>query len=258
MMDKFLGIFLFCFGAVVGSFLNVCIYRLQRKESIVQPRSHCPHCKHPIAWYDNIPFLSYILLGARCRHCRARISFRYFIVEMLSASLALVLLNYLGLSLFFWIYFAFFSSLIVASFIDIDIREIPDEISLGGVVIGLLLSAIFPQLHSTVSHGLAFGRACLGLLIGGGAIYITGLIGNVIFRKESMGGGDVKLMAMVGAFFGWKLVLLTFFIAPFFGAAVGVVLKIKKGQSLIPYGPFLSLAALISFLWGEKIIAWLL
>jgi leader peptidase (prepilin peptidase)/N-methyltransferase len=258
MIDNLLRVFLFCFGAAVGSFLNVCIYRLPRKESIVRPRSHCPHCKEFIAWYDNIPFLSYILLRGRCRHCREQISFRYFIVEMLTACLILLLFNYLGLSLFFWIYFVFFCSLIVASFIDIAIREIPDEITLGGMVIGLLLSTVFAQLHSTVSHGLALGRACLGLLAGGGAIYITGLIGNVIFRKESMGGGDVKLMAMVGAFFGWQLALLTFFIAPFFGAAVGLVLKIKKGQSLIPYGPFLSLAALISFLWGEKIIAWLL
>ncbi len=254
-MDIIIRIFLFCLGAAVGSFLNVCIYRLPRKESIIQPGSYCPRCKHKIAWYDNIPFLSYIFLKGRCRRCGGRISLRYFLVELITAGLFLLLFYYFGLSLFFWIYAALCSSLIVASFIDIDIREIPDEISLGGIVIGLILSIIFPQLQETSLRHLAVFRSFLGILAGGGGIYITGLIGNAIFRKESMGGGDVKLMAMVGAFIGWKLALLTFFIAPFFGAAVGIVLKIRKGESLIPYGPFLSLGALISIIWGEEIIA---
>ena len=249
-----LKIFLFCLGAVVGSFLNVCIYRLPRKESIIRPGSHCPRCQKQIAWYDNIPFISYILLKRHCRHCGGKISFRYFLVELLTAGLFLLLFYHFGLSLFFWIYAALCSSLIVASFIDIDIREIPDEIDLTGIAIGLVLCAIFPQLQETASHKLALFHSFLGILAGGGSIYITGLIGDFIFKKESMGGGDVKLMAMVGAFIGWKLALLTFFIAPFFGAAVGIVIKIRKGESLIPYGPFLSLATLISIIWGERII----
>lgn len=251
-------IFIFCLGATVGSFLNVCIYRMPRKESIVRPGSHCPHCKQRIAWYDNIPFLSYVFLRGHCRHCNGKISFRYFVVELLTASLFLFLWYYFGLSLLFWIYAALCSSLIVVSFIDIHIQEIPDEISLSGILIGLALSVIFPQLQGEVSHKLALFHSFLGVLAGGGAIYITGLIGNAIFRKESMGGGDVKLMAMIGAFIGWKLVLIAFFIAPFFGAVVGIVLKIKEGKSLIPYGPFLSLASIISIIWGEKIIYWLL
>lgn len=253
-----LRIFLFCLGAVLGSFLNVCIYRLPRKESIIRPGSHCPSCQHKIAWYDNIPLLSYILLKARCRHCPARISWRYFLVELLSAGLLLLLFHYFGLSLFFWIYAALALSLIVVSFIDIAIQEIPDEISLCGIAIGLILSLVFPQLHDTAIRGLALWRSFLGILAGGGSIYITGLIGNAIFRKESMGGGDVKLMAMIGAFIGYKAVLLTFFLAPFFGAAVGIVLKIREGKSLIPYGPFLSLATLFSIIWKDKIIHWLL
>lgn len=122
-----LKIFIFCLGAAVGSFLNVCIYRLPRKKSIVQPRSFCPHCKQSIAWYDNIPFLSYILLKRRCRHCRAIISFRYFLVELITASLFLFLFYNFGQSLLFWIYVPLCSSLILVSFIDINIREIPDE-----------------------------------------------------------------------------------------------------------------------------------
>jgi leader peptidase (prepilin peptidase)/N-methyltransferase len=228
------------------------------KKSIVRPRSYCPHCKHKIAWYDNIPFLSYIILGAKCRHCRGKISFRYFVVELLTASVFLLLFHYFGLSLFFWIYAALCASLIAVSFIDIDIREIPDEISLSGIVIGLVLSFIFPRLQGTSLHGLSLLRSFAGLLAGGGSIYLTGLIGNAIFKKESMGGGDVKLMAMLGAFIGWKLVLLTFFVAPFFGSVVGIVLKIRTGESLIPYGPFLSLAALTSIIWGERILSWVL
>jgi len=247
-------IFLFCLGAVVGSFLNVCIYRMPRKESIIRPGSHCPHCQKKLSWYDNVPFLSYIFLKRRCRHCGRKIAFRYFVVELLTAGIFLLLHYYFGLSLLFWIYTALCSSLIVVSFIDIDIREIPDEIDLSGIVIGLLLSFIFPQLQEAALHKLALWRSFLGILAGGGSIFLTGLIGDAIFKKESMGGGDVKLMAMVGAFIGWKLAILTFFIAPFFGAAVGIVLKIRKGESLIPYGPFLSLAALISIIWGERII----
>jgi len=256
-MDTIFKIFLFSLGAIVGSFLNVCIYRLPRKESIIRPGSHCPCCKKKLAWYDNIPFLSYIILKGRCRHCRGRISLRYFLVELITAGCFLLLFHHFGLSLIFWIYAALCSSFIVVSFIDIAIREIPDEISLSGIVLGLILSVSFPLLQDTALHKLALLRSFLGMLAGGGSIYITGLIGNAIFRKESMGGGDVKLMAMVGAFIGWELALLTFFLAPFFGSIVGIVLKIRKGQSLIPYGPFLSLAALISIIWGEGIIAWL-
>jgi leader peptidase (prepilin peptidase)/N-methyltransferase len=258
MEETILKIFMFCLGACVGSFLNVCIYRMPRKESIVKPPSHCPHCKHKISWYENIPFLSYLALRGRCRHCGKRITLRYFVVELITAGIFLLLFYQFGLTLYFWIYAALCSGLIVASFIDIAIREIPDEISLWGIVIGLILSVIFPQLHGDgLPRLIALRSSFLGLLAGGGSIYVTGLIGDAIFKKESMGGGDVKLMAMVGALIGWKLALLTFFLAPFFGSVAGIALKIKKGESFIPYGPFLSLACLISIIWGERIINWL-
>ncbi len=250
-------VFLFCLGAAIGSFLNVCIYRLPKQESIVRPGSHCRKCQAKIAWYDNIPFLSYIALGGRCRKCGEKISFRYFLIELITAGLFMFLYYRFGFSLHFWVYAAIAASLVVVSFIDIDIQEIPDEISLGGIVIGLALSFILPQLHNTSMHHVALWRSLLGLLAGGGSIYLTGVIASVILKKESMGGGDVKLMAMLGAFIGWQAALLTFFIAPFFGSIAGIVLKIKKGTSLIPYGPFLSLAALISMVWKGQILNWL-
>lgn len=257
MIEATIKIFIFCLGASIGSFLNVCIFRLVKKESIVSPGSHCPHCKHPIRWYDNIPALSYLFLRGRCRDCAKPISFRYVVVELLTASMFLILFYRYDMTMFFWVYAALSASLIVVSFIDIDIREIPDEISISGVVIALILSVIFPQLHGASTRTLALGYSVLGILVGGGSIFITGIIGDAIFKKETMGGGDVKLMAMIGGLIGWKLALLTFFIAPFFGAIVGIILKVRKGESFIPYGPFLSLACFLSIFFGEKIINWL-
>ncbi|MFH1045854.1 MAG: prepilin peptidase [Candidatus Omnitrophota bacterium] len=257
-LELILKIFVFCLGSAIGSFLNVCIYRMPRKESIVHPASHCPGCKHALRWYDNIPLISYLLLRGCCRDCRIKISPRYFVVELITALLFLLLFKLHGLTPQFLIYCVFYSALIVASFIDIAIREIPDEITLSGIVIGLLLSLLVPALQGTPQHLLALGRASLGMIVGGGSIFLTGLIGDAIFKKETMGGGDVKLLAMVGAFIGWKLVLLTFFLAPFFGAIFGIILKIKKGESFIPYGPFLSLATLLTMVWGELILGWLL
>lgn len=257
MIETTIKVFIFCLGASIGSFLNVCIFRLVKKKSIVKPASHCPYCKHPIRWFDNIPVLSYFLLRGRCRDCAKPISFRYVVVELLTAVIFLILFYRYEMTMFFWVYACFSASLIVASFIDIDIREIPDEISIGGIVIALILSVIFPQLHNLSSRPLALGYSFLGILVGGGSIFITGIIGDAIFKKETMGGGDVKLMAMIGALIGWKLALLTFFIAPFFGAVVGIILKIRKGESFIPYGPFLSLACFLAMFFGEKIINWL-
>jgi len=244
----------FVVGACVGSFLNVCIYRLEKGVSIIRPRSYCPDCRHPLAWYDNIPLLSYLILRGRCRHCRKPISFRYFTVELLTAGIFLLFLHYFGLTIPFFIFISLASALIVATFIDIKARIIPDEISLPGMGIALLVSFIYPALQGTGSHIRGLLYSFLGLIAGGGAIYLTGLLGDFMFKKESMGGGDVKLLAMIGAFVGWKLALLTFFVAPLFGAVVGIILKIKNKTDTIPYGPFISLAAIISIIWGEEII----
>lgn len=255
--------FLFVVGACVGSFLNVCIWRLPREESIVKPRSHCPHCNHGLAWYDNIPIFSYLILRGRCRYCKHPISFRYFVVELITASLFLGFFCHFGLSLVFLIYTALACALIVVTFIDLKHRIIPDEITIPGLILGLIVSFCYPGLHGKAFRilpifGSALWASVLGVIVGGGVIYLTGIAGNFIFKKESMGGGDVKLLAMVGAFLGWKLALFTLFSACIFGSVVGLPLRIWRKVELIPFGPFLSIGAICSIIWGEEIIRWLL
>lgn len=280
-IDMIIAIFLFCFGAAIGSFLNVCIYRMPRKESVIRPASHCPHCQHKIAWYDNIPFLSYIFLKGRCRYCHKSISFRYFMVELITAVLFVVLFNRFGLSIDFFMFALFCCGLIVASFVDLDYRIIPDEVSIGILVVALAIN-LLRSLHKFYRFPeVPIVDSLFGAIFGSGLTYVVAAIFNFVlfvvigrvyqlFGKEfyltkefngeeeitCMGGGDVSLMAMIGAFLGWKLALVTFFVAPFFGAIVGLYILAKKRSHLIPYGPFLSLAALVGLLWGEEIIRW--
>ncbi len=247
-------IFVFIFGSIIGSFLNVCIYRLPRGESIITPFSHCPSCDKKINWFDNIPLVSYVVLRARCRFCKAKIPFRYFLVEFLTASAFLGFFILFGLTAKFSIIVLLASLLIIATFVDFERQEIPDEVTIGGLVAGLMLSLLLPDVMGARSRWPSFVNSASGALIGGGSIYLIGFFGEIIFKREAMGGGDVKLLAMIGAFLGWKLTVLTFFIAPFFGAVVGIILKIKEGREIIPYGPYLSLGAIISFLFGNDIL----
>lgn len=240
---------------MIGSFLNVCIYRMPRKESVVVPGSRCIACKKPIPWYDNIPFLSYIILMGKCRHCKKRIPFRYFVVELISALAFLTLFYYFGLTAKFWIYSLVTFSLIVTTFVDLEFQIIPDRISLGGLVLGIALSVFIPQLHNNLTWERGFISSLLGMFAGGGLIYLTGYVGQLIFHKESMGGGDVKLMAMLGAFLGWKMAILIFFLAPFFGTPAGLYLKFRKKQDIIPYGPYIALASFVAMIWGHKILS---
>ncbi len=248
---------MFIFGAIVGSFLNVCIYRIPKGKSVVVPGSHCPNCGAGIKWFDNIPILSYIILGGKARCCRARISPRYLIVEALTAAMFLVLFLFFGLSAKFFAYLILICALVIATFVDFEIQEIPDEVSLGGLAVGLLLSVIFPSIFNEPSRGHSFLNSFLGAVAGGATIYAMGMLGEFAFKKEAMGGGDVKLLAMIGSFIGWKMVLLAFFIAPLFGSIVGVIVKIRQGKDIIPYGPYLSLAAVTSILWGDRILSFL-
>jgi leader peptidase (prepilin peptidase)/N-methyltransferase len=254
MLEKIL---MFVFGSMLGSFLNVCIYRMPRNESIVAPASHCPACNKPIAWYDNIPLISYILLLGQCRQCKQRISIRYFLVEFLTACLLLFLYMQLGISGKFFMYALIFCGLIIASFVDLEYQIIPDEISVGAVLVGLFINTLFPSLQgfSGFKEGLIFSG--LGILVGGGSLYLTGLLGDFIFKKESMGGGDIKLLAGIGAFFGYKIALMVFFMAPLFGAVMGLIVKIRKNISIIPYGPFIALSTFIVVFWGQQILNWL-
>lgn len=235
-------ILLFILGAIAGSFMNVCIWRLPRKESLVRPRSRCPSCGGAIAWYDNIPILSFLILKARCRLCKNKISAVYPIVELLSGAVAVLLYAHFGLSAKFFSLWYLFGALTVVSFIDLRFREIPDEITLSGIALGLIAGP---------PH---FLDSLLGVIAGGGSIYLLGLLGEFIFKKEAMGGGDIKLLAMIGAFLGWKMAFITFFLAPLFGSIVGITLKIRKGAEIIPYGPHLSLAAFVAALYGEEIL----
>ena len=269
-MDNPIKFFVFLFGGIVGSFLNVCIARMpQEGYSLIRPGSNCPLCRKPIHWYDNIPVISFFSLGGRCRFCRERISFQYPLVELLTALAFLYIYNRYSFSWDFFIYIIFACGLIVATFIDIKWRIIPDEISLGGIGVGLALALIksLPELKR-FPH-LPFIDSLSGALVGGALIYGSGILGNFIIFKlmkkgniegetECMGGGDVKLLAMVGSFIGWRLTILTFFLAPFFGAIIGIYVLICKKSHLIPYGPFLSLAALTSLFFGREIINFLL
>ncbi len=257
---------MFILGAIVGSFLNVCIVRLPHEVSVVTPPSHCPKCKKNIPWYDNIPLISYIFLKGRCRFCKKKISFRYFFVELITAISFTLFYIYFGLKSILLPYLVMLSCFIVATFVDFEHRIIPDEVSIGGMLAGLFFSFFMPSLQGVEANNTNFfmphlkslGMSILGILIGGGVIYLMGLIGDFLFKKESMGGGDIKLLAMIGAFLGWKYALLTFFIAPFFGSIFGIIEKIRTKQTVIAYGPFLVLGAVISLFWGNDIIAWLL
>jgi leader peptidase (prepilin peptidase)/N-methyltransferase len=257
-LNSLLGIFMFIIGAMTGSFLNVCIVRLPLEKSIVFPSSHCVACRTPIQWYDNIPLISWLLLGGRCRACKEKISFRYWFVELLTGVTFFLFYRHYGIQPVLWPYLVMVSGFIVATFVDFEHRIIPDEVSIGGMIAGVVFSLFVPQLHGTSSPFLGVGYSLLGVLVGGGTIYLMGVIGDFVFKKETMGGGDVKLMGMVGAFMGWKLALLTFFIAPFFGAGFGIIEKIRTKDSTIAYGPFLIMGALVSLFWGYKIIDFLL
>ena len=246
-------ILLLVFGLCVGSFLNVCIHRFLRGESIVVPRSYCPSCRKPIAWYDNIPLLSFIILGARCRKCGSAISLRYFFIELLTGLAFVGSIHYFGWTAQGAASIVLLTLLLGISAADLEERIIPDEMSLSGILAGLLFSTSFPMLQHETNHWQSLLQSVLGALAGGGIIYAIGVFGELVFRKESMGGGDVKLMAMIGAFLGWKSALLIFFLAPILALPIGLYVKFKKKEEYIPYGPFLSLAGIIILFFGETL-----
>ena len=246
----------FIFGAIIGSFLNVCIYRIPLGKSIIRPRSHCPFCEKAIKWYENIPLASYIVLLGKCSGCKRPIPVRYFLVELITALSAAGLLAYFSLTPPFFIYFLFVTSLIAVTFIDIEHQEIPDVISLPMIVLGLGLFSFF-NLDFSSTYLKSFLNSLFGILVGGGSMFLLGVIGELIFKKEALGGGDVKLMAMIGAFLGWKMVLLTFFLSPLFGSIAGIIMKYKFHKDVIPYGPYLAIGAVVSLFFGENILRYL-
>ncbi len=239
------------FGLVIGSFLNVCIYRLPRGESVVWPPSHCPACARPIAWYHNIPLLGFVVLLGRCRACRAPISWRYPLVEVANALGYVLLVGSFGVSWTSAFYGVLLSALIVVTGTDLSHRIIPNVITYPGIGLGLI--------GSLVVLPVGIVNSLLGVLVGGGLLWFLAWLSPYIFGKEGMGGGDIKLIAMVGAFLGWKSVLLTILIGSFVGSIVGgglIAMNRLTRREYIPFGPFLALGAVLSLFFHEPLLAW--
>ena len=246
--------FLFVLGAIIGSFLNVCIWRMPREESIVRPGSHCTSCNKLIAWHDNIPIVSYLALAGRCRACKAGFSPRYLMVEALTGLATIAVVARFGVNPISMVYLAFVYALIVITFVDLDFQIIPDEISVYGAVAGLVLSILIPQLHGTDSRLMGWVWSTVGLLVGGGLLFFTGMLGDFLFKRESMGGGDIKLLAMAGSILGWKAVTITFFLAPLLAVIPGLLIILFKKKHVIAYGPFLALALVVSLFAGDWVV----
>jgi leader peptidase (prepilin peptidase)/N-methyltransferase len=253
---------IFIFGAVVGSFLNVCILRIPNEESVVRPPSHCPNCNAPIAFYDNIPLVSYLVLWGRCRACREWISPRYFVVELLTASLTVALFLRFGLGPAFFVSIIFVAALVVISFVDLDAMIVPNVISVPGIVLGLLFSVLgYFFVYDPAKLIPSPASALIGALTGGGFLWAVAWVYEVIKHEEGMGYGDVKLFAMIGAFLGWESIPVTLFFSAFGGAFVGLTLMLFKGygrKDPIPYAPFLCLGALLHLFFGKELVAFYL
>lgn len=248
-MNIIISVLIFVYGLIIGSFLNVVIYRLPRHESIIHPASHCPSCGKAIKPYDNIPLLSYIILRGKCRSCGARISPRYPLVEFLTGFIfVLVYLKY-RLSVDTLVLSILSSCLIAITFIDIDYRIIPNAISYPGIIIGLI-SSFFVSINNPIN-------ALIGILVGSGILFLTAFLYRAITKVEGMGMGDVKLMAMIGAFLGWKAAIFTIIISAFLGSIIGLGLVIFAGKGkryAIPYGPFIAISAITYMFYGNFLI----
>jgi leader peptidase (prepilin peptidase) / N-methyltransferase len=240
----------FILGLIIGSFLNVCIYRIPRHKSIVNPsRSFCPNCFRPIKAYDNIPVLSYILLGGKCRNCKKTISWQYPLVELLTAILFLCLYLKFGMTLTLFTNIIFISLLIIATFTDLSHRIIPNVISVPGIIIGLILN------FHIISNVL------LGAVIGAGILWVFRQVGLLIKRQEMMGWGDIKLAGMIGAFLGIGHGVLALFLGVFSGVVIWAILivsKLKTRKEYIPFGAFLTLGSIFAVFFGNEIIIWYL
>lgn len=236
------------FGAVIGSFLNVCILRWPEDQSVVRPPSRCPRCGAGLKPWDNIPVVSWIVLRARCRNCGEPISAMYPMVELATAAIWAVMAWRYGLSLEALRGAVFGTILLGIAMTDARKYIIPDEFSLGGLVIGLLFS---------VAGGLpSLGSAVLGAAVGFGVLWLVGTLGTWLFKKDAMGGGDIKMMAMVGAFLGWQGTLLTVFLGALIGSLVFVPLSLAGHKKLVPFGIFLAVGAAATYLVGPAILGW--
>jgi len=248
-----LAVFSFILGLMLGSFLNVCIYRIPLKESIVTPSSKCPHCGQAVRFYDNIPVLSFLFLRGKCRHCGHSISWRYPFVECLCGFLSFSLYIKYGVDIQYIVYIIFTLALVVVTFIDLDHKIIPDIISLPGVGVGIAVSFL---------PGTIFWfDSLIGAIAGGGILFLVAVGYERITGRDGMGGGDIKLLSMIGAWMGWKLLPMILLISSFSGALIGAVFIVFSGKGYrvqIPFGPFLSAGAVLCLFFGETILHWYL
>lgn len=270
--------FSFALGACVASFLNVCIWRLPRNESVVRPASHCPNCHAPIKWYQNIPIVSWCCLGGRCASCRKPISLRYTIVELLGGILFLLAYLQWAMPFMLGVYpvaglvpvaalalvpveWLVVSGLILGSFIDLEHFYLPDRVTIGGMILGVPASFLLPELQCQTQGLPALCWSLGGLAFGFFLLWGVGAVFSKLFKKEAMGFGDVKLIGAVGAFFGPWAVLFTLIVSSIVGSVVGLVLIARGraklgGFTAVPYGPFLALGALGWMYWGPTFCQW--
>ena len=260
-------------GLTIGSFLNVCIYRLPRDLSVAYPaRSFCPSCERTIAWYDNIPVLSYLWLRGRCRYCGNRILFRYLIVEILTGALFLVIVSALGVTAMAWKLCLLVALLVGLSFADLEERILPDEMTLGGLAAGLIF-AWFVPVDDVIAHmllpafglhlglrWLSVGESLFGAVLPAGSLWLGGFLFEKIRHKEGLGLGDVKMMAMFGAFMGLRATLLTLMLGSIAGALIGLIyIRVTKQDAAsyqLPFGTFLGFAGIFVALAGGRVIRW--
>ncbi len=254
----------FIFGSIIGSFLNVCIHRLPRGESIAYPSSHCTSCNRPIHFYNNIPILSYLLLGGKCPNCKSNIAITYPLVEILTGLIFLATVWSFGISIQTLFYLILFSGLIAITFIDLEHLIIPNAITYPGIVIGIVYGALRTNWENSIElvGNFSFGfrnffellrvvpflDSIFGIIIGGGILLLIAYTYEIIKKRQGMGIGDVKLLAMIGAFFGWEGVLFVLFLGAILGSVVGITIIVsQKGgmQKAIPFGPFLSIATVV-------------
>ena len=252
-MMTLLATYAFIFGACIGSFLNVCIYRIPEGKSIIHPPSACPHCGYRIRFYDNIPIISYLLLRGRCRQCQTHIPIRYPMVEAITGLAALGAFLKFGPTLAAGIYFLFIAVLLVITFIDIDHQIIPDILSVTGIPLFFALGFLIPA--------IAWQDALIGILAGGGILYAVAAGYQLLTGRDGMGGGDIKLLAMIGALIGWQGILFTIFFSSVSGTLIGLLLTMPAGRSMksrLPFGPFLAAGAVAYVFFGPEVIHWYL
>ncbi|MBT8045682.1 MAG: prepilin peptidase [Pontiella sp.] len=257
-IDWYFTAIVFLFGACWGSFLNVCIYRIPAELSVIKPRSRCPKCMTDLAWKDNIPIFGWLLLRGKCRYCQIPIPARYPSIELLTAILFTLVWLRFPYDLLLAPYWLLVFGLVLGSMVDIDEMWLPDRCTIGGMIIGPLLSFLIPSMHGAESHLDGLAQSLIGLAVGFGSLWSVALIGKLMLKKDAMGFGDVKLMGALGAFLGWQSIIFIVFVSSLIGTIVAVAFIAagkREWQSKIPFGPYIALAAILWVLGGSALWA---